>query len=172
MRPALCLMFVAGLARGATGQARADTATATLSDSGIVVRFPRSMSPDSITRDMPVMDLFSGYEWRVALLGRDQALLAALVVPPDDSLVLHRYTAIKAVYMAGDLRQCQRDGMVLACGRAARGLVRDVDGRIEIDIVDSRWLVMALETARPVVRLVVKRNRVVLWTRDLPLIMH
>jgi len=160
------------MARGAIAQAPPDTATATLSDSGIVVRFPRSMSPDSITREMPVLDLFSGYEWRVALLAGDQALLAALVVPPDDSLVLHRYTTIKSVYMAGDLRQCQREAMVLGCGSAARGLVRDVDGRVEIAMVDNRWLIVALETPHPIVRLVVKRNRTVLWTRDLPLVVH
>ena len=71
---------------------------ARLSDSGIVVRFPRSMSPDSITREMPVMDLFSGYEWRVALINRDQALVTALVVAPNDSLRLHRYATIKDAY--------------------------------------------------------------------------
>lgn len=59
------------IAGGALAQSPDSIATATLSDSGIVVRFPRFVSPDLITRDMMVADLFSGYEWRVVLLGRD-----------------------------------------------------------------------------------------------------
>jgi hypothetical protein len=154
---------------GASAQARDSSATATLSDSGIVVRFPRAMSPDSITREMPVLDLFSGYEWRVALITRERALVTALVVAPNDSLRIHRYTTIRAVYMAGDLRQCLRNVLVLECNRLARGLVRDVDGRVEIAISDSNWLLLALQSANPVVRLVVKRNREILWSADIPL---
>jgi hypothetical protein len=157
---------------GAGAQAPDSIATATLSDSGIVVRFPRFVSPDSITREMPVSDLFSGYEWRVVLLGRDQALLTALVIPPNDSLVIHRYATIKAAYLAGDLRSCQRGDLVLECDRRARGLVRDVDGRLEIGIADSRWITLALQSSNPVVRLIVKRARQVLWTADIPLIFH
>ena len=147
----------------------ADSSTATLSDSGIVVRFPRAMSPDSITREMPVMDLFSGYEWRVALINRDRALVTALVVAPNDSLRLHRYTTIRATYMAGDLRSCLRNDLVLECNRLARGLVRDVDGRIEIAIVDNNWLLMAMQSSNAIVRLVVKRDREILWSADMPL---
>jgi hypothetical protein len=154
---------------GVAGQAPDSAATATLSDSGIVVLFPRFMSPDSITREMPVGDLFSGYEWRVALLGRDQALLTALVIPPNDSLMIHRFATIKAAYLAGDLRSCQRGDLVLECDRPARGLVRDVNGRLEIGIVDSRWLTMALQLPTPTVRLVVKRAREILWSADIPL---
>jgi hypothetical protein len=157
---------------GALAAQAADTATATLSDSGIVVRFPRFVSPDSITREMPVLDLFSGYEWRVALVSSDRALVTALVVAPNDSLVIHRYATISAVYMAGDLRACQRDATVLSCNRLARGLVRDVNGRIEIALIDSNWLVMALQSPPPFVRLVVKRNREILWSADVPLARH
>jgi hypothetical protein len=157
---------------GAAAQGTDTLATATLSDSGIVVRFPRSMSPDSITREMPVMDLFSGYEWRVALVSGDRALLAALVVAPNDSLRIHRYATIKDAYMAGDLRSCQRNVVVLECDRLARGLVRDVNGRVEIAIVDRNWLLMALQATDPVVRLIVKRDREILWTADLPLANH
>lgn len=165
----VALALVPGV-RGLAGQSPDSSATATLSDSGVVVRFPRFVSPDSITREMPVLDLFSGYEWRVALVSDDQALVAVLVVAPNDSLVIHRYTSIAAVYMAGDLRSCQRDAVVLACNRLARGLVRDVNGRIEIALVDNNWLVMALRAPHPVVRLVVKRNRETLWSADVPLV--
>jgi hypothetical protein len=165
-------MVIVVAASPAAAQSADTTATATLSDSGIVVRFPRSMSPDSITREMPVMDLFSGYEWRVVLVNRDRALVTALVVAPNDSLRLHRYTTIKDAYMAGDLRQCQRNDLVLECSRLARGLVRDVNGRVEIAIIDSNWLLMAMQSANPVVRLVVKRDREILWTVDLPLASH
>lgn len=164
-------MLVTGFS-GSAGQAPDSAATATLSDSGIVVRFPRFMSPDSITREMPVGDLFSGYEWRVVLLGREQALLTALVIPPNDSLVIHHYATIKAAYLAGDLRSCQRSDLVLDCDRPARGLVRDVNGRLEIGIVDSQWLTMALRSSTPMVRLVVKRARQILWSADVPLISH
>ena len=163
--------FVVG-ARALAAQSAGTTATATLSDSGIVVRFPRFVSPDSITREMPVLDLFSGYEWRVALVSDDQALVIVLVVAPNDSLLIHRYTSIAAVYMAGDLRSCQRDDIVLSCNRLARGLVRDVDGRIEIALIDNNWLVTALQSPHPMVRLVVKRNREILWSADVPLVRH
>lgn len=160
----------------AAGRVEAQTmggaATATLSDSGIVVRFPRAMSPDSITREMPVTDLFGGYEWRVALVSGERALVTALVVAPNDSLVIHRYNTIRAVYMAGDLRNCHRSAIVIECDRLARGLVREVDGRVEIALIDSNWLLMAMESAHPVVRLVVKRNREILWTADVPLQRH
>ena len=136
------------------------------------MRFPRFVSPDSITREMPVMDLFSGYEWRIVLLGPNEALLTALVIPPNDNLLLHRYATIAEAYMAGDLRQCRRDDLVLACDRIARGFVRDVDGRIEVGILDSRWILMALQSSSPIVRLVVKRNREVLWAADIPLARH
>jgi hypothetical protein len=158
------------LATGAAVPPSDTAATATLSDSGIVVRFPRSMSPDSITREMPVQDLFSGYEWRVALVNGERAVVSALVVAPNDSLVIHRYATIRAVYMAGDLRSCHRtNDIVLECDRLTRGLVRDVDGRVEIAVVDNNWLVMAMQSPHPVVRLVVKRNRETLWSADVPL---
>lgn len=163
------------LAAGSAARAQSPdtTATATLSDSGIVVVFPRAMSPDSITREAIVGDLFSGYEWRVVLLGRDHALLSALVIPPDETLAIHRYRSIAEAYLAGDLRTCERgDNVVLHCDRPARGLVRDVGGRLEIGLADSRWISMALLSTKPMVRLVVKRNRIVLWMADLPLVTH
>src|SRR5262249_36283185 len=149
----------------APAQAVDSVATATLSDSGIVVRFPRAMSPDSITREMPVLDLFSGYEWRVALINGESAVVSALVVAPNDSLVIHRYETIRSVYMAGDLRSCHKNNdVVLECDRLARGLVRDVNGRVEIAVIDVNWLLMAVRSEHPVVRLVVKRDREILWT--------
>lgn len=171
MRPLLALTVVCGAAARGVSQAPLAAATATLTDSGIVVRFPRAVSPDSITREMPVLDMFSGYEWRIALLGPDQALLSALVIPPDDTLAIHRYASITSAYMAGDLRQCRRDDVVLECDRLARGLVRDVGGRLEIAIVDNRWLLMAIQSANPMIRMVVKRNREVLWSADVPLVL-
>ena len=171
-RGILAEIALLGGAAAARGQAPDSVATATLSDSGIVVRFPRSMSPDSITREMPVVDLFSGYEWRVALVTRDRALVVALVVAPNDTFRLHRYTTIKDVYMAGDLRTCQRNDRVLECNRLARGLVRDVDGRVEIAITDNNWLLMAMQSTNPVVRLIVERNREILWSADIPLALH
>ena len=161
-------------AQGAPVTRAVDTAvaTATLSDSGIVVRFPRSMSPDSITREMPVLDLFSGYEWRVVLVSGENALVSALVLAPNDSLVVHRVTSIAKLYMAGDLRSCHRNLIVIECDRLARGLVRDVDGRVEIALIDNNWLVMAMRSPNPVMRLVVKRNRDILWTEDIVLIRH
>jgi hypothetical protein len=131
------------------------------------------MSPDLITQEAVVGDLFSGYEWRVVLLGPDHALLSALVIPPDETLAIHRYRSIAEAYLAGDLRTCERgDNVVLHCDRPARGLVRDVGGRLEIGLADSRWIAMALLSTKPMVRLVVKRNRIVLWMADLPLVTH
>jgi hypothetical protein len=98
--------------------------------------------------------------------------VSALVIPPNDSLVLHWYATIAAAYMAGDLRSCQRSEIVLHCDRLARGLVRDTNGRLEIGIVDSRWITMALQSPSPRVRLIVKRARQVVWMADLPLVMH
>jgi hypothetical protein len=156
------------------GQVRAQAAPgrASWGDSGIVVRFPRSMSPDSISREMRVADRFSGYEWRVIFMDGDRALLSALVVAPDDSLALHRIATIEAAYKVGDLRQCARDQQVLACDRPARGLVRDINGQLEIGIVDSRWLTAVLGAREPKVRLMVKRNREDLWSEEYPLIAH
>lgn len=163
----LATVAVAGPANAQQSDARVSWA-----DSGITVRFPRAMSPDSITREMRVLDNFSGYEWRVILLDGDRAWLSALVVPPDDSLALHRYTTIKEAYFAGDLRQCSRDAEVLVCDRPARGLVRDVDGQVEISIVDGRWIAAVLQARAPLVRLLVKRNREDLWSEDFPLSSH
>lgn len=160
-------------ARAAPAAAQADTGVkAVLNDSGIVVRFPRAMSPDSITREMMVGDLFSGYEWRIVLMGPGQALLTALVLAPNDSLVLHHYSSIRDLYMAGDLRQCRRNDEVLECDRLARGLVRDAHGCIEVAIADSRWITMALAESDPVIRLVVKRNRQIVWRDDVPLVVN
>jgi hypothetical protein len=168
LRPHHGVLLLA-LGAAATARAQDTAATAILGDSGIVVRFPRTMSPDSITRDMLVGDLFSGYEWRIILVGENQVLLTAFVIPPDDTLAVHRYATIKAAYLAGDLRSCQRDNQVLACDQLARGLVRDVGGCIEVAIVDTRWLGLALRSPAPKLRLVVKRNREELWSREVRL---
>ena len=158
------MLLLAGVGRASPQAAEkpppASGASAILGDSGIIVRFPRAVSPDSITREMLVGDLFSGYEWRIILGGGDrQVLLTAFVIPPDDTLALHRYRTIQAAYMAGDLRQCQRNDQVLACDRPARGLVRDRGGQLEIGILDGRWVSFALQTPNPVLRLLVKRAR-------------
>jgi len=147
-------------------------ATAVLSDSGLVVVFPRSMSPDSISRDMTVSDLFSGYEWRVIFLRRNASLLAAFVIPPDDTLAIHRYHTIDQAFNAGSLRTCQRNLQVLECDRLARGLVRDADGRVEIAILDPSWLGLAFNIGTPMVRLVVKRAQQVLWAEDVPVLVR
>jgi hypothetical protein len=147
-------------------------ASATLSDSGLVVRFPRAMSPDSITREMTVPDLFSGYEWRVIFLRQDAALLTAFVIPPDDTLAIHHYQTIRQAFDAGGLRRCERNQQVLDCNWLARGLVRDAGGRLEIAIVDPSWLSLAFHFDAPVVRLVVKRARQVLWAEDVPVVIH
>jgi hypothetical protein len=147
-------------------------AIVTLSDSGLVVRFPRSMSPDSITREMGVDDLFSGYEWRVILLGKTSALLTAFVIPVNDSLIIHRYRTIKAAFDAGGFRTCTRNAEVLDCDRLARGLVRDANGQLEIGILDRQWLAQAFQSGTPTLRLVVKRAREILWTEDVPIKVH
>lgn len=153
------------LAQGAPGGVR-------WSDSGIVARFPRSMSPDSITREMRVSDQFSGYEWRVIFMDGSRALLSAFVIAPDDSLTLHPIRTIEEAYLLGDLRQCTRDQAVLACNRPARGLVRDIDGQVEIGIMDSRWISAALGAREPRMRLIVRRNREELWAEEFPLTGH
>jgi len=169
-----CFLLAGTLAVAGAGNALAQGASGWVrwSDSGIVVRFPRSMSPDSITREMRVGDRFSGYEWRVIFLDGNRALLSAFVVAPDDSLALHRIRTIAEAYRLGDLRQCSRDEAVLTCDRPARGLVRDVDGQLEIGIMDSRWISAALGARDPRMRLMVKRNREELWTEEYPLVGH
>ncbi len=147
-------------------------ATVVLNDSGLVVRFPRSMSPDSITRDMLVPDHFSGYEWRVIFLDRNDALVTAFVIAPDDTLAIHRYRTIAQAYDAGSLRRCERNLQVLECDHLARGLVRDADGRLEIAILDPSWLSLAFNVGTPMVRLVVKRARDVLWAEDVPVLVR
>lgn len=147
-----------------------DTAMAVWDSAGFVVRFPRSVSPDSVTRDMPVSDNFSGYEWRVALIGdAGNALLTAFVIPPDDTLHLHRYHTIADAWRAGDLRRCERDNEVIACSRPARGFMRDAAGRIEIGIRDAAWLRFALQSQRPRLLLVVKRDRQEVWSAEFEL---
>lgn len=131
--------------------------------------FPREFSPDRITLDTIVADAFSGYEWRVILVGEREVNLSALVVPPDINLHIVRINTIADVYRLGDLRRCVRDDITLACGRAARGWVRDVDGRIEIGIADFRWLSLATRSAHPGLRLVVRRARVELWSEEVSL---
>ena len=148
------------------------TATAVWDSAGFVVRFPRSMSPDSVTLAMTVSDNFSGYEWRVALIGDgDQALVTAFVIPPDDTLALGRYRTISEAWRAGLLRRCERDATVLACLRPARGFVRDAGGRLEIGIRDATWLRFALRSRAPRLLLVVKRDRQEIWSDEFPLVL-
>lgn len=149
-----------------------DSATATWDSAGFVVRFPRAVSPDSITLDMLVGDNFSGYEWRVALVGDSgDALLTAFVIPPDDTLGLRRYRTIADAFRAGDLRRCRRSASVLECSIPARGFVRDAGGHIEIGIRDASWLRFALASRRPRILVVVKRDRQEVWSDEFPLIL-
>ena len=169
-----CFVIASALVIAGVGAAPAQGPPGSVrwSDSGIVVRFPRSMSPDSISREMRVGDRFSGYEWRVIFMDGNRALLSALVVAPDDSLLLHQIRTIAEAYRLGDLRQCARDAAVLACDRPARGLVRDIAGQLEIGIMDNRWISAALAARDPRMRLMVKRNREELWTEEFPLVGH
>ncbi len=145
-------------------------ATATWDASGIQVVFPREFSPDRVSIDTTVGDAFSGYEWRVILVGENEVLVSALVVPPDPELILPRITTVADAYRLGDLRRCVRDEITLACGRPARGWVRDAEGCVEIGIVDFRWLQLAARSAHPHLRLVVRRARQELWSEDVPLV--
>lgn len=149
-----------------------DTAAAIRDSAGFVVRFPRAMSPDSVTIDMLVCDNFSGYEWRVALIGDSgDALLTAFVIPPDDTLGLRRYHTIAEAFRAGDLRRCRRSASVLECSVPARGFVRDAGGQIEIGIRDANWLRFALASRRPRILVVVKRDRQEVWSDEFPLVL-
>ncbi len=164
---------VVGSAAAQAPQGRGpDSATATWDSAGFVIRFPRAMSPDSITLDMLVGDNFSGYEWRVALVGDSgDALLTAFVIPPDDTLGLRRYRTIAEAFRAGDLRRCRRSASVLECSVPARGFVRDAAGHIEIGIRDASWLRFALASRRPRILVVVKRDRQEVWSDEFPLVL-
>ena len=94
--------------------------------------------------------------------------MAALVITPSDSLTLQHVPTIAEAYRVGDLRSCDRTtgNLVLRCNRLAQGLVRDVDGRLEIAIVDTRWL-QALMTSRTVrVHLLVKVAKETVWEEE------
>lgn len=147
---------------------------ATWNSRGIAVRFPREMSPDRITVDTVVGDLFSGYEWRVALEGSQSVYLVALVITPDpETLAVHRYPTIEDAVRAGrsHIRQCERDRVTIRCGQPARALVRVVDGQLEFVISEVRWLLLATESAAPTVHLGVHRARESLWSAALPLVL-
>lgn len=148
----------------------APVASASWDSTGIAVVFPREFSPDRITMDTTVGDAFSGYEWRVILVGEREVYVSALVVPPDINLRIVKINTIAEAYRLGDLRRCVRDDITLACARPARGWVRDVDGRVEIGIADFRWLSLATRSAHPKLRLVVRRARVELWSEEVPLV--
>ncbi|MEP6589724.1 MAG: hypothetical protein ABJC19_00945 [Gemmatimonadota bacterium] len=167
---ALIAAFACTLASADPGAGQLPTATATWDASGIMVVFPRDFSPDRISRDTIVGDAFSGYEWRVILVGDREVLVAALVVPPDRALLLPRVETVADAYRLGDLRRCVRDDITLACGRPARGWVRDAEGRVEIGIADFRWLQLAARSPHPRLRLVVRRARQELWSEDVPLV--
>ncbi len=143
-------------------------AQVTWDSGGITIRFPRFLSPDSITFESRVGDRFSGFEWRIILVSDRRAYLAALVIPPTDSLTIHHVESIAEAYRLGDLRSCDRTtaNMVLRCNRLAQGLVRDVEGQLEIVIVDPRWI-EALRTSRaPTLRLLVKIAQETVWEEE------
>lgn len=147
-----------------------DSAIATWNTRGLIIRFPRSVSPDSITYDTRVADAFSGFEWRLILITDQRPYMAALVITPSDSLTLQHVPTIAEAYRVGDLRSCDRTtgNLVLRCNRLAQGLVRDVEGQLEIAIVDTRWLqaLMASRTAR--VHLLVKVAKETVWEEERP----
>lgn len=161
----LCLAASRGEAQGP-----ALSASASWDSTGIWVRFPRELSPDRISVDSLVADAFSGYEWRVILVGDAQVYVNAFVVPPTRDLVIMKLGSIADAYRVGDLRRCEKEEITLACGRTARGWVRDADGRVEIGIVDFRWLSLAARSAHPTLRLVVKKAKQELWSEDVPLV--
>lgn len=145
-----------------------DTAIATWNTQGLTIRFPRSVSPDSITYDTRVADAFSGFEWRVILITDQRPYMAALVITPSDSLTLSHVPTIAEAYRVGDLRSCDRTtgNLVLRCNRLAQGLVRDVDGRLEIAIVDTRWLQALMSSRSGRVHLVVKVAKETVWEEE------
>lgn len=145
-----------------------DTAIATWNTQGLTIRFPRSVSPDSITYDTRVADAFSGFEWRVILITDQRPYMAALVITPSDSLTLAHVPTIAEAYRVGDLRSCDRTtgNLVLRCNRLAQGLVRDVDGRLEIAIVDTRWLQALMSSRSARVHLVVKVAKETVWEEE------
>lgn len=163
------LLLCVATSRGAA-QGPALRASASWDSTGIWVRFPREFSPDRISVDSLVSDAFSGYEWRVILVGDAQVYVNALVVPPTRDLYISRIPSIAEAYRLGDLRRCEKEEITLSCGRPARGWVRDVDGRVEIGIVDFRWLSLAARSDHPSLRLVVKKARQELWSQDVPLV--
>ncbi len=176
---AVLLLVLSVLAQRSTAQVVPDTALvrpatdsaeASWNTRGLTIRFPRSVSPDSITYDTRVADAFSGFEWRVILITDQRPQMAVLVITPSDSLTLPRVPTIAEAYRIGDLRSCDRTtgNLVLRCNRLAQGLVRDVDGRLEIAIVDTRWLqaLMTSRTAR--VHLLVKVAKETVWEEERP----
>lgn len=169
----LALTLAAGAAGQSVARGPADSggsgASAVWNGDGITVRFPRAYSPDSVTVEGRVGDAFSGYEWRVILVGDTRAFLAAFVITPTDSLTIHRYRTIAEAFRAGNLRRCSRNDQVLVCARPARGLVRDADGRLEIGIGDREWINAALAASQPKVRLIVKRAQETLWSEEIPI---
>lgn len=177
MRCFLLFLTLTAIASPAAAQSpeppptRLDSARVSWDARGITVRFPRFLSPDSITSETRVGDAFSGYEWRVILVGDQRAWLAALVIPPTDSLTIHKVATIDEAYRLGDLRSCDRttSNLVLRCNRLAQGLVRDVAGQLEIGIVDGRWLQTALTAREPKVRLVVKVAKETIWEEEHPI---
>lgn len=169
----ILLALAAGMSPIAAQVPVVDSATsysATWDSMGIAVVFPREYSPDRISRDTIVGDAFSGYEWRVILVGERGVYVSALVVAPDIDLRLTRINTIAEAYRLGDLRRCVRDDITLACARPARGWVRDADGRVEIGIADFRWLSLAARSPHPRLRLVVRRAKQELWSEDVPIV--
>jgi hypothetical protein len=144
------------------------SAQVTWNAKGLSVLFPRHLSPDSITYESRVGDRFSGFEWRIILVSDRRAYLSALVIPPSDSLTIHRVESIAEAYRVGDLRSCDRTtaNLVLRCNRLAQGLVRDVGGRLEITIVDTRWMDAILTSRAPKLRLLVKVAQETVWEEE------
>jgi hypothetical protein len=135
----------------------------------VTVRFPRRVSPDSITREQKVDDLFGGYEWRIVLVAGKDVLLNAFVIPPTPELLLHRYSTVAEAYYAGTLRRCEKFDVVITCARLATAAMRDVDGQMEITISDLRWLSLISKAKNPSLILVVKRASQDLLYQEVPL---
>lgn len=136
---------------------------------GVTVRFPRRVSPDSITRVQKVPDLFGSYEWRIILVAGKDVLLNAFIIPPTPDLMLQRYNSIADAYYAGYLRRCERAEITYNCTRLAAAAMRDVGGQMEITISDLRWLALISKAERPSLILVVKRGGEDLLYQEVPL---
>jgi hypothetical protein len=124
------------------------------------------MAPVAIGLDTTVGDRFSGYEWRVVLERGASSWLVAFVIPPDPQhLTLRRFATNEDAVRAGGnrIRRCEPDLTTIRCGRTARGLVRLVNGQLELLVSESRWAIPAVGD-QVEVHMAVRRGGEELWS--------